>query len=104
MREMKMRDMIMGERIMRKSKFGMLTRESVSIITVGKYNRISTPRVLMLENSPCDVDGEQLQISGCWFHYAQAVIRRMKKLGLQDSGTDTVGVSVCSLAPSPTIQ
>ena len=46
MPDTKMRDMIMG-----KSKFGMLTRESVSIITVGKYNRISTTRVLMLENS-----------------------------------------------------
>jgi len=34
----------------------MLTLDSVSIITVGKYNRISTLRVLMLENSPCDVD------------------------------------------------
>ena len=48
-----MRDMIMGERIMRKSKFGMLTYEPVSMITVGKYYRISTPRVVMLENSPC---------------------------------------------------
>ena len=28
--------------------------------------------------SCCSVFGEQLQISGCWFHYAQAVIRRMK--------------------------
>ena len=26
----------------------------------------------------------QLLISGCWFHYAQAVVRRMKKLGLQE--------------------
>ena len=25
------------------------------------------------------VFGEQLQISGCWFHYAHSVIRRMKK-------------------------
>jgi len=41
----------------------MLTRESVSIITVGKYNRISTPRVLMLENSPCDVDSG---FHPCW--------------------------------------
>jgi len=32
----------------------MLTRESVSIITVGKYNRVSTLRELMLDNSPCD--------------------------------------------------
>jgi len=31
--------------------------------------------------------GEQLQSSGCWFHYAQAVIRRMKKLGLQKAYT-----------------
>ena len=33
------------------------------------------------------VFGEQLQISGCWFHYAQAVIRRMKKLRLQKAYT-----------------
>jgi len=33
------------------------------------------------------VFGEQLQISGCWFHYAQVVIRRMKKLGLQKAYT-----------------
>ena len=31
------------------------------------------------------VFGDQLAISGCWFHYAQAVIRRMKKLGLQEA-------------------
>jgi len=51
------------------------------------------------------VFGEQLQISGCWFHYAQAAIRRMKKTGtsrgIQDAGTDTVGVSVCSLLSLP---
>jgi len=41
----------------------MLTRELVSIITVGKYNRISTPRVLMLENSPCDVNSG---FHPCW--------------------------------------
>jgi len=33
------------------------------------------------------VFGEQLQISDCWFHYTQAVIRRMKKLGLQKAYT-----------------
>ena len=41
----------------------MLTSEWVSIITVGKYNRISTPRVLMLDNSPCDVD---FGFHPCW--------------------------------------
>jgi len=40
----------------------MLTRKSV-FITVGKYNRISTPRVLMLENRPCDVDSG---FHPCW--------------------------------------
>ena len=54
------------------------------------------------------VFGEQLQISGCWFRYAHSVIRRMKKTGtprgIQDAGKDTVGVSMCSVAPSPTIQ
>jgi len=58
MPDTKMRDMIMG-----KSKFGMLTRESVSIITVNKYNRSSTPRVLMLDNSPCNVDSG---FHPCW--------------------------------------
>jgi len=33
------------------------------------------------------VFGEQLQISGCWFYSAQAVVRRMKKLGLQQAYT-----------------
>ena len=59
-----MRDMIMGERIVcGKSKFGRLTHESVSMITVGKYNRVSTPRVLMLDNSPCNVDSG---FHPCW--------------------------------------
>ena len=59
-----MRDMIMGERIVcGKSKFGRLTHESVSMITVGKYNRVSTPRVLMLDNSLCDVDSG---FHTCW--------------------------------------
>ena len=31
------------------------------------------------------VFGEQVTLSGCWFHYAQAVMKRLKKLGLTDA-------------------
>jgi len=51
----------------------MLARESVSIITVGKYNKISTPRVLMLENSPCDID------SGCLWHGYLSVLEQGRR-------------------------
>jgi len=48
-----------------------------------------TPLIADFDDAPVAafraVFGEQLQISGCWFHYAQAVIRRMKKLGLQEA-------------------
>ena len=27
----------------------------------------------------------QLIVSGCWFHYAQAIIKRLRKLGLTDA-------------------
>jgi len=29
--------------------------------------------------------GDQLIVSGCWFHYAQALIKRLRKLGLNDA-------------------
>jgi len=31
------------------------------------------------------VFGDQLLVSGCWFHYAQALIKRLRKLGLTDA-------------------
>jgi len=31
-----------------------------------------------------NVYGDQLIVSGCWFHYAQALIKRLRKLGLTD--------------------
>ena len=30
------------------------------------------------------VYGDNVVVSGCWFHYAQALIKRMRKLGLSD--------------------
>ena len=31
-----------------------------------------------------NVYGDLLIVSGCWFHYAQALIKRLRKLGLTD--------------------
>ena len=47
------------------------------------------------------VFGEQVTLSGCWFHYAQAVMKRLKKLGLTDayrSDEDTRVVYRCLLS------
>ena len=35
--------------------------------------------------APRNVYGDQLIVSGCWFHYAQALIKRLRKLGLTDA-------------------
>jgi len=32
-----------------------------------------------------NVYGDQLIVSGCWLHYAQALIKRLRKLGLTDA-------------------
>ena len=32
-----------------------------------------------------NVNGNQLMVSGCWFHHAQALIKRLCKLGLTDA-------------------
>ena len=31
-----------------------------------------------------NVYGDQFIVSGCWFHYSQALIKRLRKLGLTD--------------------
>jgi MULE transposase domain len=31
-----------------------------------------------------DVFGKNITISGCWFHYAQAVSKRVQKIGLKE--------------------
>jgi len=31
------------------------------------------------------VYGNDVMVSGCWFHYAQAVMNRLKKIGLSDA-------------------
>jgi len=37
------------------------------------------------------VYGDNVVVSGCWFHYAQARIRRMRKLGLADAYKNDLG-------------
>jgi len=32
-----------------------------------------------------EVFGDQVTVSGCWFHYAQAVMKRLKKIGLTEA-------------------
>ena len=47
------------------------------------------------------VYGNDVMVSGCWFHYAQAVMKRLKKIGLSDAYNNeetTLVVFRCLLA------
>jgi len=49
----------------------------------------------------CEVFGDQLTVSGCWFHYAQSLMKRLKKIGLTtayQNEEDTQVVFRCLLA------
>ena len=53
-----------------------------------------------------NVYGDQLIVSGCWFHYAEALIKRLRKLGLTDAyrndeETQTIGRCLLSLPLLP---
>ena len=48
-----------------------------------------------------DVFGPDVTISGCWFHFAQALLKKLKKIGLSDAYTndeDTQVIFRCLLA------
>ena len=53
-----------------------------------------------------NVYGDQLMVSGCWFHYAQALIKRLRKLGMtgayrNDADTQTIFRCLLSLPLLP---
>ena len=42
-----------------------------------------------------EVFGQNVEVEGCWFHFAQAVVRKAKKIGLSSAFRDDAEASTC---------
>jgi len=76
--------------------FALMTRKTTALYeaVLRKINDVEsqfqpTQVIADFEEAPSaalrNVYGDQLTVSGCWFHYAQALIKRLRKLGLTDA-------------------
>ena len=92
--------------------FALMTRETTALyeavlrkLSATAPQFLPTQAIADFEEAPAaalrNVYGEQLMVSGCWFHCAQALIKRLRKLGLTDAyrnDADTQTIFRCLLS------